>query len=153
MAEGGTLPDRRARMERAREASARTWMRHLARGFEDVWDGAERRGAELAAHCRLFAEALATEAEPLAGEPPPVFSRRVASWVRAQERRRREVEEQARAAWRAGPAPASSPRATAAPSPEPDELRVSEAAAVWAHVRLLAEALEHALGARPEAPG
>ena len=32
------------------------------------------------------------------------------------------------------------------------EMRVQEAAAVWAHVQVLAEALEHALGARPEAP-
>ena len=37
-------------------------------------------------------------------------------------------------------------------APEPDEMRVQEAAAVWAHVQVLAEALEHALGARPETP-
>jgi hypothetical protein len=37
----------------------------------------------------------------------------------------------------------------AASAPEPEEMRVQEAAAVWAHMRVLAEALEHALGARP----
>jgi hypothetical protein len=63
------------------------------------------------------------------------------------EGRRREVEEQARAAWTAGPAEPM----TAAAAAEPDDLRVREAAAVWAHVRVLAEALERALGARPGA--
>jgi hypothetical protein len=42
---------------------------------------------------------------------------------------------------------------TAAVSPEPEETRAREAAAVWAHVRVLAEALERALGARPGATG
>jgi hypothetical protein len=176
LAEGGTLPDRAARIERARGASARAWMRHLGRGVEDVWEGAtpglsvgverwsaahgerlealvleeravaERRGAsgdpeadgrdaELIAHCRLFAEALASTAAPAAGEAPPDFARRVAAWARAQEPRRRRVEERALAAWGA----------------EPDDERVGEAAAVWAHVRVLAEALEHALGAHPGA--
>ena len=37
-------------------------------------------------------------------------------------------------------------------APEPEAMRVQEAAAVWAHVQVLAEALEHALGARPETP-
>jgi hypothetical protein len=35
-------------------------------------------------------------------------------------------------------------------APAPDELRVQEAAAVWAHVRTTAEALEAALAAPPE---
>jgi hypothetical protein len=190
MAEGGTLPDREVRIERARGASARAWMRHLARGVEDVWDGAEpglaerverwsaaagerlealvleeravverrgasgdpdadRRDAELTAHCRLFAEALATQAPSLGDEAPPEFGRRVAGLARAQEARRREVEDTALAAWGAeSPRAASEPMTAAAP-PEPDEARVREAAAVWAHVRVLAEALEQALGARP----
>ena len=37
-------------------------------------------------------------------------------------------------------------------APEPDEMRVAEAASVWAHVQVLAEALEHVLSTRPEAP-
>jgi hypothetical protein len=192
LAEGGTLPDRQARIERARGASARAWMRHLARGVEDVWEGAEpglaerverwsgasgerlealaleeravaerrgasgdpdadRRAAELIAHCRLFAEALATQAPSLADQAPPEFGRRVAGLARAGEARRREVEATALGAWGSGPAPPASESMTAAASVEPDEARVREAAAVWAHVRLLAEALEQALGACPGA--
>ena len=172
LAEGGTLPDLRARTERARGASARAWTRHLARAVEAVWGGAEpglserverwsggkrerlealvleeraaaaRRGAsgdpeaderdaELIAHCRLFAEALASQAPSLDDEPPPEFARRVADWARRQEGRRREVERQAAAAWE--------------PLPGVDALRAREAAAVWAHVRVMAEALEQGL--------
>jgi hypothetical protein len=193
LAEGGTLPDRTTRIERARGASARAWMRHLARALTAVWPEAEpgldeklerwgaahrerlealileehalaeRRGAsgdpladardaELAAHCRLFAEGLATLSESMAASPesPPDFSRRLAAWSRSQEARRREVEHEARAAWGSEEHPGKDQRMTAAP--EADEVRVQEAAAVWAHVRLLAEALEHALSTRPEAP-
>ena len=193
LAEGGTLPDRVTRIERARGASARAWMRHLGRGLTAVWPDAEpelgdklerwtgahrerlealvleeraiteRRGAsgdpladdrdaELAAHCRLFAEALATLSESLAASPesPPDFSRRLAAWARAQEPHRREVEAEAVAAWGAAPHPGSDQPMTAAP--ETDEARVREAAAVWAHVQVLAEALEHTLSTRPEAP-
>jgi hypothetical protein len=193
MAEGGTLPDRAARIERARGASARAWMRHLGRGLDEVWDeadpglseaiqrwsgahrerlealvleeqaAAERRGAsgdpladerdaELTAHCRLFAEALAAVSGALADSPesPPEFSRRLGEWARAHEGERRAVEAEARAAWAAAPPPGSDQRMTAAP--EPDEVRVQEAAAVWAHVTTLAEGLEHVLSTRPEAP-
>ena len=194
LAEGGTLPDRQARIERARGAGARAWMRHLARAVEDVWDGAEaglaerverwsgaagerlealaleeravaeRRGAsgdpdadlrdaELIAHCRLFAEALATQAAALGDEAPPEFSRRVAGLARSLGARRREVEATVLAAWGPGPAPAASEPMTAAVSPEPEETRAREAAAVWAHVRVLAEALERALGRAPGGDG
>ncbi len=190
LAEGGTLPDRTTRIERARGASARAWMRHLGRGLTAVWPGAdpeladrieqwtaehrerlealvleenavaERRGASgdpladdrdaaLAAHCRLFAEGLATRSATLAESPesPPDFSRRLAGWARGQEAHRREVEAEAVAAWGAGPHPGADQPMTAAP--ETDEVRVKEAAAVWAHVQILAEALEHALSAPP----
>jgi hypothetical protein len=176
LAEGGALPDLPTRIARARGASARAWMRHLGRGLEGVWDGADpgmaarverwsaahrerlealvleeraaaaRRGAsadpeadardaELIAQCRLFAEALATEAPPPGGETPPEFARRVASWARAQEGRRREAERRAAAAWE--------------PGPGADPRRAREAAAVWAHVRILAEALEARLPGAP----
>ena len=112
---------------------------------------ADRRDAELAAHCRLFAEALATEARAAGG--PAAARVRAAAW-----RRWARGQERGAARWRSRRSPpgARRPRrppqpVTAAASPEPDELRVSEAAAVWAHVSLLAEALEHALGARPGA--
>ncbi len=192
LAEGGTLPDRRTRVERTRGASARAWMRHLGEGLEETWPPAgaglaegvhrwtsahqerlealvleeravvERRGAsgdpeadgrnaELIAHSRLFAEALASIAPALQETAPPEFAREVARWARGQEARRIEVEEEAVAAWGSGPAREPGTPMTAAPAPELDELRVREAAAVWAHVRVLTEALEHALGARPGA--
>jgi hypothetical protein len=172
LAEGGSLPDLRARTERARAASARAWTRHLARGVEAVWVGAdpglsarverwwaahperlealvleeraaaERRGAsgdpeaderdaELIAHCRLFAEALAAQARPLADERPPEFARRLAALARAREGHRRALEREAAAAW--------------GPEPGVEGLRAREAAAVWAHVRVVAEALEDGL--------
>lgn len=40
LAEGGALPDAGQRLARARAASARAWLRHLARGLEACWDGA-----------------------------------------------------------------------------------------------------------------
>jgi ferric-dicitrate binding protein FerR (iron transport regulator) len=116
---------------------------------------ADDRDAELGAHTRLFSEMLASVWQPLidSGESAPEFSRRVAAWSRAQEAHRRAIEEEARAAWGGGPPPGTEQAMSAATSaPEPDEMRVAEAAAVWAHVRVLAEALEHALGAGPEAP-
>jgi hypothetical protein len=115
---------------------------------------ADQRDVELAAHCRLFAEMLAslTESPTGSSESAPDFSRRVASWARSQETARRAVEAQARAAWSAGPPPGAGQSMTAAVNaPEPDAMRVEEAAAIWAHVRMLAEALEHAL-ARPAPP-
>jgi hypothetical protein len=196
LAEGGTLPDRATRIGRARQASARAWMRHLGRALAAEWDGAEpdlaerierwraehrerrealaleeealaeRRGAsgdpiaderdgDLAAHCRHFAEALASVSASIveSGESAPGFARRVAAWSRSREGRRREVEGEARAAWSAAPAPGSGGRLSAADAaPEPEEMRVREAAAVWAHVQVLAEALEHTLQTRPETP-
>lgn len=193
LAEGGELPDRRTRLERARGASARAWLRHLARGLAATWPEAgedlvarlerwtaghgerlealvleevaiaerrgasgdpeaDRRDAELVAHGRLFAEALASEAALPWDEPPPAFGRRVGTYAREREPRRRAVEREARAAWGAEPAPEEGRFMTAAATREPDELRVAEAAAVWAHVRTLAEALERALSTPPEAP-
>jgi hypothetical protein len=190
MAEGGSLPDRADRIERARAASARAWMRHLGRGLAQVWAGADselpsrlerwtaahperlealvleedavaerrglsgdpqadRRDVELAAHCRMLAEALAAQADSLGHERPPEFSRRVAAWARSQGARRRRLEDEACSAWSSGSA---RPPGAATPAPGADELRVREAAAVWAHVRVLAEALEHALGAPPASP-
>lgn len=196
LAESGTLPDRGTRIQRARGASARAWMRHLSHGVAEVWPEAdpeiaaamqrwstahserlealvleeqallERRGAsgdphadhrdaELSGYCRLFAEGLASVSQALADSPesPPDFSRRVAAWARAHEARRRQIERGAREAWGAGPPPGTEQAMSAATSaPESDDMRVQEAAAVWAHVRVLAEALEHALPTRPETP-
>ena len=192
LAEGGTLPDRSARIARARTASARAWMRHLAQAVAaelpgtppdladrlTVWMNgngerlealvleeqavlerrgasgdpqADRRDAELTAAARLFAEGFATITDPVdgEGESPADFGRRVAAWSRAAEGRRREAEREAVEAW--GAAPRGQEMTAARESaPEPDELRVQEAAAVWAHVRTTAEALEATLAAPPE---
>jgi hypothetical protein len=194
LAEGGTLPDRAARIARARMAGARAWMRHLAGAVAAELPGtppdladrltawmnangerlealmleeqavlerrgasgdpaADRRDAELTAVARLFAEGYATITAPTDGEGTPAaeFGRRVAAWSRAAQGRRRDVERQAVAAWGAAP---QTPEMTAAraSAPEPDALRVREAAAVWAHVRITAEALEATLAAPPEGP-
>ena len=114
---------------------------------------ADRRDAELAANARLFAEGVATLVDPDDAERSPArFGRDVAVWSRAHEARRREIESEALAAWGGGPPPGGGPEMSAATTaPEPDEMRVQEAAGVWAHVRVTAEALEAALNAPPEA--
>jgi hypothetical protein len=193
LAEGGVLPDRPARIARARGASARAWMRHLAQALAAELPGtpadlperltawlnangerhealvleetavlerrgasgdpeADRRDVELTAAARLFAEGFATLAVPGdgLGEPPAGFGRRVAAWSRGAEERRRAVEREALHAW-GGAADRPEMTAAAGAAPEPDALRVREAAAVWAHVRVTAEALEAALAAPPEA--
>ncbi len=187
LAEGGTLPDRAARVARARSASAKAWLRFLAQAVEAettagpgtadavgriVGSGRERlealvleeqaayerrgasgdpeadaRDAELSAWCRLFAESLATAADLADPEAPPAFGARLSAWARAQESRRRAVEAGARAAWAGGAPGGGGERLSAAPDAE--ELRVQEAAAVWAHVSLLTEALEHVLTTPP----
>jgi hypothetical protein len=103
---------------------------------------ADHRDVSLAAHCALFAEALAAETGCAGDEtPPPTFARRVATRSRAAQRRRREVEAEARAAWSADPSPMEDRPATAGERVEPDEARVAQAAAVWAHVLVLTESL------------
>lgn len=114
---------------------------------------ADQRDVELSATARLFAEGFATLTAPEdgEGEAPAGFGRRIAVFSRAAEARRRQVEREAVEAWGGA---AHGPEMTAAreSAPEPDELRVHEAAAVWAHVRITAEALEAALAAPPEGP-
>ncbi|MEQ9337798.1 MAG: hypothetical protein RJQ03_11465, partial [Miltoncostaeaceae bacterium] len=67
--------------------------------------------------------------------------------------RRRQVEAEARAAWGRDPAPMEGRPATAGERVEPDEMRVVQAAAVWAHVLVLTEALAEVLGSDPAAAG
>lgn len=188
MAEGGELPNRAQRIARARGASARAWLRHVARALAAEWpqapeglvvrlDGrvradlerlealcleedavverrgrsgdaeADRRDADLAARCRLFAESLAALAER--EEPPPAVGRRVSEWLRARTGERRAVEAEAQAAWGAGTASAPERPMTAASTAEPELARVLEAAAVWAHARMLCEAIEQVVLAPP----
>lgn len=191
-AEGGELPDRALRLSRAREASIRAWLRHLAGAAEAEMPDApadlagrlerymaaqqERREAyeleeqafldrfgrsadpeadardvNLAGHTSLFAEALAAETGCAGDEPAPNFARKVAGRARAAARRRRKVEAEARAAWGKDPAPMEGRPATAGERAEPDEMRVVQAAAVWAHVLVLTEALAEVLGGAPPA--
>jgi len=193
LAEGGTLPDRATRIERARAASARAWLRLLARALEETWDAAppglageveragaaagerrealeleeaaieERRGASgdpvderrrivLRAHARLFAEIVGAQigTEDAAG---PELGRRVGARLRADEDRLREIEAEAAAAWGGRDLdedPATKPMTAARPDADPE--RIAEAAAVWAHVRLLAEALAAEIDAGPDSP-
>jgi len=187
-AEGGELPDRATRLGRAREASARAWLRHLAHAAAAVLPGvpadlagrlerymaahqerreayeleeeallerigrsadpdADARDAGLAAHGALFAEALAAESGLAGDVPAPAFARRVAARSRAAHGRRRAVEAEARAAWSADPAPMERRPATAGERAEPDEARVVQAAAVWAHVLVLTESISQELAA------
>ncbi len=192
LAEGGTLPDRGTRIARARGASARAWMRHLATALAAELPGtppdlpdrltawlnangerhealvleeeavlerrgasgdphADRRDAELAAAGRLFAEGFATLTAPEDGEgpSPAEFGRLVAAHARGAEAERKTIEREALDAW-GGAARAPEMTAAAESAPEPDALRVQEAAAVWAHVRVTAGALEAALAAPPQ---
>jgi hypothetical protein len=169
-AEGGGLPDRSERLAAARAASARAWLRHLGRGLSVEWPAAprelaghleaaaagdperlealileeraaaERRGrsgdpaadlrdAELTARCRSFAESVGRVVD---GDAPGM-GRRVGAWLAEHAGERRGEEAAARAAWAE---PAGVPA---------DDVRAREAAAVWAHVRSLTRALEHAL--------
>lgn len=174
LAEGGALPTREERIARARAASSRAWLRHLARALGASWPeapegvsarlelgvrgdperlealgleeaaraerrgasrdpGADRRDAELAARGRLFAEELAR----LVGDEgdAPGAGRRAGAWLDAHAGERRALEEEAREAWSRDPA-----------TFEPDAERPAEAAAVWAHTRQLAAAVEALLG-------
>lgn len=184
-AEGGELPTRETRLARARGASARAWLRHLARALEACWDDGrdglaedlekwttghverlealeleeqaslerigrgdpetDARHVTLAAHMRLFAEAVGAVVEP-DGRSGPELSRETAAFTRDNAGRLRELEAEARQSW-AGDAAQQEPMTKAA-RPEADEVRVAEAAAVWAHVRVLAAALSHLLGPR-----
>ncbi|MGI9538826.1 MAG: hypothetical protein ACR2N6_01600, partial [Miltoncostaeaceae bacterium] len=105
----------------------------------------DARHVTLAAHMRLFAEAVGAVVEP-DGRSGPELSRETAAFTRDNAARLRELETEARDSW-AGDAPKQEPMSKAA-RPEADETRVAEAAAVWAHVRVLAAALAHLLGPR-----
>jgi len=187
LAESGSLPDRATRIERARTASARAWLRLLARALESSWPDApealatkiegrgaaaaerrealeleeaaieERRGASgdpeddlrrvaLRAHARAFAEVVGelTLEEDGAG---PALGRRVGARIRADEDRLRVIEAEARTAWSTRDVSEEpETRSMSAAQPDADATRIVEAAAVWAHVRLLTDALAAELG-------
>lgn len=192
LAEGGTLPDRATRIERARVASARAWLRLLARALEESWADApeglaaqverraasaterrealeleesaieERRGLSrdpeddarrvmLRAQGRLFAEIVGEIALDGDGSGPDL-GRRVGARLRGDDARLRQVEAEALAAWGARQVEADpETRSMSAAPPEADPTRIAEAAAVWAHVRILTEAMAAELTAQPAA--
>lgn len=188
LAEMGTLPDRQARLDRARIVGARAWLRHLAAALRAAWDGgppdlqqrleryvmtgaerlealeleeeaalqleglsgdeqADARRVTLASYARLFAEGVGDIAAP-GGESAPEFGRRVTTILRRESARRRGIEKQAFEAWSGSPMEGvmEQARVTAAP-PEPDTIRMLEAAAVWSYVHVLADAVGEALEA------
>lgn len=190
LAESGQLPDRETRIERARGASARAWLRHLGRAIAAVWEGApdgsaaaleraattsiervealrleeeailERRGvsgdpdddhrrAFLVARARAFGEGIA----PTLGSDPPALGREIGVWMREHIDDTRALEAETRAEWSGRDLDRSveTERRTAAVEPESDDLRVTEAASVFAHVSILARGLGELLqdGAQP----
>jgi len=191
LAESGTLPDRHARLDRARRVGARAWLRHLAAAVRAEWDGgppdlqqrlerhvmtgaerlealeleeeamlereglagdpeADARRVTLAAHMRLFAEGLGAIAAP-GGEDGPAFGRRVTTLMRGSARRRRDIERQAFEAWHGSAMEGvlEQARLSAAP-PEPEVVRMLEAAAVWSFVHVLSDAVAEALETSPQ---
>ncbi len=161
----GRLGGRRARPGRARRALV-GGLRRAARG--PGAGGARRRGAArgLGRPGRRPARRGADRPLPPlrrgAGDPGPALADQRAAGVRAAGWRRAGAGGRGRAAarWRRGAGRLGLGAGAARPgahdgrhlAPSPTRLRVREAAAVWAHVRVLAEALEQALGARPGPP-
>ena len=168
-AESGMLPSTAERTERMRDASARAWLRLTARAVEATWPSAahgigpefdawlggnverlevlemeehdrnarrglsgdpasDDRAAQLRARIRLFGE-WAGESVP-GGEGPAATGRALTAWLDDHSDRLAELQAEAMA----GPAPEGVPAE-----------RIAERAAMWAHVRLLTEALDAVL--------
>lgn len=108
---------------------------------------ADARRVTLAAYARLFAEGVGEIAAP-GGEAGPAFGLRVARAMRADGARRRRIEREAFEAWSGSPMEGllETARVTAAP-PEPEVVRILEAAAVWSYVRVMVDALASGLEA------
>ncbi len=186
LAEGGTLPDRAARLERIRAVGARAWLRHLAAALQAEWDSApsglqsaleihvarggdrlealeleesaaleregisgdadaDQRRVTLGAYVRLFAEGVGEIAEPN-GRSGPEFGRQITAIMRNEGAHRRTVEKTAFEAWSGSPMEGvlEQARTTAAP-PEPDIIRILEAAGIWSYIQVLCIALGEAL--------
>jgi len=194
LAEGGTLPDRQARLERIRAVGARAWLRHVAAALQSEWarapdgmqarlerwvgrnrdrlealeleegaalerDGisgdvdADRRRVTLGAYVRLFAEGVGEIAAP-DGRLGPEFGRAITAIMRREAPHRRAVERTTFHAWSGSPLEGvlEQARLTAAP-PEPEVVRMLEAAGVWSYIRTLCIALGEALEPAPAVTG
>jgi len=186
LAEGGTLPDRQARLERIRAVGARAWLRHVAAALQAEWAGApagmqgrlelwitrgsdrvealeleedaaleregisgdvdaDRRRVTLGAYVRLFAEGVGEIAAPN-GRSGPEFGREITTIMRREAPRQRAVEQAAFEAWSGSPMEGVLEQArTTAAAPEPDLVRMLEAAGVWSYISTLCVALGEAL--------
>jgi hypothetical protein len=106
---------------------------------------ADARRVTLGAYMRLFAEGVGEIVAP-GGLSGPELGRRVTEVMRREAPLRRKVEKEAFEAWTGSPMEGllEESRTTAAP-PEPNVIRVLEAAAVWSWIRVLADALGEVL--------
>jgi hypothetical protein len=106
---------------------------------------ADRRRVTLGAYVRLFAGGVGDIATPN-GRTGPEFDRQITGIMRREGAQRRAIETAAFAAWSGSPMEGvlEKARTTAAP-PEPDIVRVLEAAGVWSYIRVLCTALGEAL--------
>ena len=93
LAEGGTLPDRSARIARARTASARAWMRHLAQAVAAELPGAP---PDLADRLTVWMNGNGERLEALVLEEQAVLERRGASGDPQADRRDAELAATAR---------------------------------------------------------
>lgn len=112
---------------------------------------ADARRVTLGAYMRLFAEGVGDIAAPR-GLSAPEFGRRVNEVLRRESSFRRRVEKESFEAWSGSPMEGllEEARTTAAP-PEPNIIRMLEAAAVWSWIRVLADALGEVLEPAPAA--
>lgn len=112
---------------------------------------ADRRRVTLRAYVRLFAEGVGDVAQP-GGRHGPEYARDVMAIMRREAPHRRAVERAAFEAWSGSPLEGvlETSRLTAAP-PEPQTIRMLEAAGVWSYIRTLCLALGETLepGASP----
>jgi len=114
---------------------------------------ADARRVTLGAYMRLFAEGVGDIAAP-AGLSGPELGRRVNEVLRREAPFRRRVERESFEAWSGSPMEGllEEARTTAAP-PEPDVIRILEAAAVWSWIRVLSDALGEVLDPAQAAAG
>ena len=93
LAEGGTLPDRPARIARARTASARAWMRHLAHAVAAELPGTP---ADMPERLTVWLNGNGERLEALVLEEPAALERRGASGDPQADRRDAELAATAR---------------------------------------------------------
>ncbi len=114
---------------------------------------ADRRRVTLGAYVRLFAEGVGEIAAP-DGRLGPEFGREITAIMRREAPHRRAVERATFEAWSGSPLEGvlEQARLTAAP-PEPEVVRMLEAAGVWSYIRTLCIALGEALEPAPAVTG